>query len=110
MLKTTVSLEVPWSDDYVELPVLVDYHISGRYYPATRDCPAEYPELDEIHVVSIFGSSIEDYLTDSDWERLSSLCWKDSEGEADDFFLPDDSVDMNIDVLSDPSSLYRAHE
>ena len=48
VIKATVMI----NEDEVEVDV--KYSISGRYYAATRDCPAEYPEL-EIEAVYLIS-------------------------------------------------------
>ena len=45
----TGTFEIPYEfgEDYqyLEVDIKVDYEICGRYFPATRDEPAEYPEV-----------------------------------------------------------------
>lgn len=72
-------------DEPEMLDVGVNYSISGKYYPATFDSPAEYPDLDLLNVVILAtGEDIVSKLTDSQTEQIDQECFADAERAADD--------------------------
>lgn len=54
---------------YRSISLRVEYYYEGKHYPATRDTPAEYPEL---IVKGIFAE-------DSDINLIDMLDWKQVE-------------------------------
>jgi len=83
-----------------EIDVGVTYSLHGRYYAATREQPAEYPEI-EISVFNLeTGEDITDKLSPSDLESIEQRAWEhsDEHGAAEpddprDEYDPDDRYD-----------------
>jgi hypothetical protein len=55
--------------NYEGVPLVVDFKFEGKFYPATRDTPAEYPE--------VLINSI--YVEDSEIDVQGMLHWKQIE-------------------------------
>jgi len=53
-----------------DLSVTVEFEIDGHYYPATRNEPEEFPEINITYVL-VNGSDIYDCLSDKTLDQLS---------------------------------------
>jgi hypothetical protein len=98
MFTTTIMNPVP--GDEAEIEVGVDYTMEGKYYPATFDDPAEYPDIVDIKVFNIEnGQDISAMLPESVFDDLDDECWAHYSGsprpvtdiEPDDYMI-DESV------------------
>ena len=58
----------------------VEYSISGKFYPATREDPAEYPELEIISIKVLDDDGKKFELSDVEYNdiegEVSSLIWE----------------------------------
>jgi hypothetical protein len=63
-----------------EIEVGVNYNVSGRYYAATMDSPAEYPELEVLDVVDLAtGADVTGQVSRTDMQRIEEKAWEDAE-------------------------------
>jgi len=61
---------------YLELEVQPHYHIYGEHRPATRDDPAEEPEID-LYKVTIGDIDISSQLSKEEWGLAMDWCLED---------------------------------
>lgn len=67
-----------------EIEVGVDYTINGRYRPATRTDPEEYPDMDGITVIRLSDNvDITELVSDEVKETLGGEAWEHAENERD---------------------------
>lgn len=76
MKATVYKMEL--SIDGVDM--VAEFSIHGKYYPATRECPAEYPEI-EILSVKVIDSEIDifELLSDKQIENIESQIYENFE-------------------------------
>ena len=83
-------------DEPEEVEAGVNYTISGKYYPATFDSPAEYPDLDITAVVILAtGQDVTSQLSTRESDRIERECFADAEQRADD---GDSFIDSDNDL------------
>ena len=71
-------------ESFLELPLQVEYSVSGDYRPATQIDPAEEPEL-ELTSVKLGNTEIMHELPEKDLANLRDEAWDDaSDRKADD--------------------------
>jgi len=98
----TTVVPNPTPGDEAEIEVGVDYSTEGKYYPATFDDPAEYPEIVDIKVFDIdSGQEISSLLPESVLDTIDTECWEhysnDSQGSSADREYDHDDGDSVID-------------
>jgi hypothetical protein len=72
----TTVVPNPTPGDEEEINVGVDYSMEGKYYPATFEDPAEYPEIVDIKVFDVeTGQEISSLLPESVLDTIDSECW-----------------------------------
>ena len=82
-MKTTIYvLREDENGDEVEIPVDVEYRITGKHHAASMEGPEEFPELEIVAATGPDGSEVE--LTDSEKERVEEFAFQDQEDRAVD--------------------------
>ena len=62
------------------IPAVIEYSITGSYFAATRETPAEYPEV-TMEILDRRGRPapwLERKLDEVDWVNLQQECWEAS--------------------------------
>ena len=82
-MKTTIYvLREDENGDEVEIPVDVEYSVSGKHHAASMEGPEEWPELEIESAIGPDGKEVE--LTDSEKERVEEFAFQDQEDRAVD--------------------------
>ena len=82
-MKTTIYvLREDENGDEVEIPVDVEYRITGKHHAASMEGPEEFPELEIVAAIGPDGNEVE--LTDNEKERVEEFAFQDQEDRAVD--------------------------
>ena len=75
-----------------EIEVGINYTVSGRYYPATREEPAEYPDIEIDNIVDLeTGEDITDMVSDDTRDWIIEKISENNESDDRDY---DEGTDM----------------
>lgn len=49
---------------------IVNYEVSGQYYPATLEDPEEWPEIEVISIEDIYGKDVTEDLSPETYDKI----------------------------------------
>ena len=83
-MRTSIEIYNDDIDDFETLEVDVEYDATGKYYPETRDEPAEYPEIEVITVTTLDGKCLDFGLNQEQEQSIIDDCNNDLEDRCND--------------------------